>query len=186
MSQVLILTATITPPEVYSCTVEGYDRLLRGGDHQLRFDILGHGSEFSMRPAIGKHLDAGGIVPRFRIDRYVEGYRGWDNSDYNHGKNYTSYLVRAASREIVPGMWIWESARDDFPIGEPPLAGKPGCDSRPIPRANSRSPSLRRKARRPPDSSSPLDRRRPDVLRSKRDTSGEHGLSPIQGHCTLA
>jgi len=90
----------------YSCTFETYDRLLRNVYHHLRFDILGHGSLFYMRSAIGKHLGSGRIVPRFRVEPYVEGNRAWDDRGWNQGKNYRNYLIRATSRKITPWLWI--------------------------------------------------------------------------------
>ena len=47
-----------------------------------------------------------GVIPRFRVEPYVEGVRGWDNVSYSKGKGMLKYALRAGTRKLAPKVWI--------------------------------------------------------------------------------
>jgi len=88
---------------VFSCTVDGYDRLLRNQYLQMwnqmpekfLFDVMFKAKRQEKR-----------IVPRFRIQPQIAGYAGWDNADYQSLSYKIKDSFRAAMRLVMPGFWV--------------------------------------------------------------------------------
>lgn len=97
----------------FSFSVAGYRRLLRGRYLETLDDIdLGSTREtigiceLMLRHWIEPRLDDPAIVPRFRVEPFIEGIRGFDNHSYSKGKNLTKYWLRTVSRAVAPRLWI--------------------------------------------------------------------------------
>ena len=96
----------------FSFSPAGYRRLFLGRYRDLREDgppqpgQLWTNPEAVLRAAIAPHLGEPGIVPRFRVEPFVDGVRGWDNRSYVSGKNLAKFYVRSAARLVAPRLWI--------------------------------------------------------------------------------
>ena len=96
----------------FSFSVAGYRRLLLGRYHDLREDQCARpgqtwsNPEAVLRAAIAPHLGEPGIYPRFKVEPFVDGVRGWDNRSYVSGKNLAKFYVRSAARVVAPRCWI--------------------------------------------------------------------------------
>lgn len=96
----------------FSFSPAGYRRFFLGRYHDLREDIPpppgqhGNNPEAVLRGAMTPHLRTPGIFPRFKVEPFVDGVRGWDNRSYVSGKNLAKYYVRSAARVVAPRLWI--------------------------------------------------------------------------------
>lgn len=97
----------------FAFTKGWYDRHLRGRYRGLRED-LGDGDgepgssvpEVVLRRYLDQHLDEPGIVPRFRVEPYIDGIRSFDTRSFVSPRNLYKCWVRRASRAVAPGFWI--------------------------------------------------------------------------------
>ena len=96
----------------FSFTPAGYRRFFLGKYHDLREDAPPRpgqpwtNPEAVLRAAIAPHLGEPGVYPRFKVEPYVDGVRGWDNRSYVSGKNLAKFYVRSAARVVAPRLWI--------------------------------------------------------------------------------
>ena len=99
----------------FSFTLAGYRRIFNGRYHEMREErITPEGSQFvalpevQMREFINPYLAAHdpAVIPRFRVEPWVDGVRAWDNVAYNKGKGILKYAIRAGTRKFAPKVWI--------------------------------------------------------------------------------
>lgn len=83
-------------------TVSGYDRMFRGVADD--FDSKTH--ETLMRDYLPKRAEGMGLVQRFRKEPFIDGVRGWDNSNYSQGKELIKCYVRSIGRMVAPWYWM--------------------------------------------------------------------------------
>ena len=86
-------------------TRAGYDRLLRGIAERLGTDPKEPAMHAYVAGLVAQGADPG-VVPRYRTEPLVDGVRGWDNRHYARGGALLKFRLRAASRRLVPGLWI--------------------------------------------------------------------------------
>jgi len=82
-------------------TRAGYDRLLRGIADRLGTD--------PKEPVMHRYVTGladPAVIPRYRTEPLVDGVRGWDNRHYAQGRAKLKFWVRAASRRLLPFVWI--------------------------------------------------------------------------------
>ncbi|WP_375427135.1 hypothetical protein [uncultured Sphingomonas sp.] len=82
-------------------TKGGYDRLLSGIADRLGTD--------PREPVMHRYvtgLKDAAVVRRYRTEPLVDGVRGWDNRHYALGRARLKFWVRAASRRLLPFLWI--------------------------------------------------------------------------------
>jgi hypothetical protein len=83
-------------------TSTGYDRIFRGVADDL--DAKTH--EILMREYLPKRAQGARLVPRFSKEPFVDGVRGWDNSNYSKGSKLLKCYVRSVGRVLAPWYWI--------------------------------------------------------------------------------
>ena len=82
-------------------TRAGYDRLLRDVAARLGTD--------PKEPVMHRYVTGladPGVVRRYRTEPLVDGVRGWDNRHYAQGRAKLKFWIRAASRRLLPFLWI--------------------------------------------------------------------------------
>ena len=84
-----------------SWTGAGYDRLLREIADRLGTDP----KEPEMHRYVTGLADPM-VVRRYRTEPLVDGVRGWDNRHYSQGRAKLKFWIRAASRRLLPFVWI--------------------------------------------------------------------------------
>jgi hypothetical protein len=87
---------------VLGCTLEGYEKLLRGICNQIRQDIIKTSPETYLYPIIMNLAKSHRIESRFAREPRIDGIRGKDSQNYLSGLNYFKYMVRSAVRRILP------------------------------------------------------------------------------------
>jgi hypothetical protein len=83
-------------------TRRGYDKVLFGVADSLDSKM----NERVMRDRFPERVPGLSLVRRFRCEPFVEGVRGYDNSNYSKGRNLLKFYIRTAGRAIVPWLWI--------------------------------------------------------------------------------
>ena len=82
-------------------TRSGYDRMLR--------DIAGRLGTDPKEPVMHRYITGmadAAVVQRYRTEPLVDGVRGWDNRHYAQGHAKLKFWIRAASRKVLPFLWI--------------------------------------------------------------------------------
>ena len=96
----------------FSFSVAGYRRFFLGRYPEVRdaFSFPEPGSrevaEMMIRRWIGDQLPDPKIFPRFRVEPFIQGIRGWDNQPYSRGKGLAKFVVRKFGRRVAPRLWI--------------------------------------------------------------------------------
>ena len=99
----------------FSFTPEGYRRIFLGLYHKMReSELTPDGPRFvalpevQMREWVDPYLAANdpAVIPRFRVEPWVDGVRAWDNVAYDKGKGMLKYAIRAGTRKLAPKVWI--------------------------------------------------------------------------------
>ncbi len=83
-------------------TTDGYDRIFRG----VADDLDSKTHEMFMRDYLPKRAQGARLVPRFSKEPFIDGVRGWDNSNYSKGTELLKCYVRSAGRVLAPWYWI--------------------------------------------------------------------------------
>ncbi len=99
----------------FSFSLAGYRRIFTGKYHEMREERMTPDGplfvalpEVQMREFVDPFLAAHdpAIIPRFRVEPYVEGVRAWDNVSYSKGKGMLKYALRVGTRKFAPRVWI--------------------------------------------------------------------------------
>ena len=99
----------------FSFTLAGYRRIFTGKYREMREERPSPDGpkfvalpEVQMREFVDPYLAAKdpAVIPRFRVEPWVDGVRAWDNVSYNKGKGLIKYAVRAGTRKFAPKVWI--------------------------------------------------------------------------------
>lgn len=99
----------------FSFTLRGYRRIFSGLYRDMRETVMTPDGpmylklpEIQMREWVDPYLARldPAVIPRFRVEPWVDGVRAWDNVAYNRGKGVVKYMIRAGSRRIAPKFWI--------------------------------------------------------------------------------
>ncbi len=96
----------------FSFSMAGYRSLFLGRYPEVRdaFSFPEPGvrevAEFMIRRWVGDLLPNPRIYPRFRVEPFIEGVRGWDNQPYSRGRGLAKFWVRTVSRKVAPKLWI--------------------------------------------------------------------------------
>ena len=83
-------------------TPSGYERVFRG----VADDLDARTHEAVMRDYLPMRAQGALLVPRFRREPFIEGVRGWDNSNYSKGGELIKCYVRSLGRAVAPWCWI--------------------------------------------------------------------------------
>lgn len=89
-----------------SWTMKGYNAILHGVHHELREDVIRTSPEACMWDIIHNSFLKANIVPRYKVQPFVEGIRGSDNRRYARGSNLIKFYLRSFARRFFPRVWI--------------------------------------------------------------------------------
>lgn len=87
-------------------TKDGYDAILRGVHHELQEDVIRTSPEVRMWDVIHKSFHKANIVPRFKLQPFVEGIVGFTNRNLAGGSNLMKFYLRSFARRYFPRVWI--------------------------------------------------------------------------------
>jgi len=96
----------------FSFSMAGYREFFLGRYPEVRdaFSFPEPGTrevaEIMIRRWIGQRLPNPKIHPRFRVEPFVQGIRGWDNASYSRGRGFAKFMMRNVSRQVAPKLWI--------------------------------------------------------------------------------
>ena len=96
----------MTDLRLYSCSIKGYKRLLENVYETLIEANLNMSAESFLYQQWVDKTGQLGIVPRFVAQPRIGGIGGQHNVDYYSGLNVSKHWIRAATRRLVPNLWI--------------------------------------------------------------------------------
>lgn len=91
---------------VWSSTVNGYDRILRGIYSELREDKIKKSAEVFAFSHVINVMQKEKIIPRFKVQPYIDGYSAYGNFHYLQGKKGITFFLRTFIRKLIPSLWI--------------------------------------------------------------------------------